>query len=287
MLSTMRKVCWGLTVACVLLGSPSAMTKKLSLEQHMQIQTKIETDADLSKLPTIRIDSIAAIVPVNDRLDADAAFDRPFAESLKIGMTWYLKQRGVRVVASGEDLRLTGTIENYDGSKGWGHWGVDITLGFKVHEGGKVAPALSLRSLLKYGDPDTVREQEEGKYKDQEIAVDFKEVLFTRIGVDLCEKLIDALKEREASSASSSPHGSAGAERPGSISIDATVPNAEIRVDDQLVGTTPVTSLPLREGHHVIDVSKKGYKPWRRDVVILPGGGTRLVAELESESGTQ
>jgi hypothetical protein len=263
------------------------MSKKLSLEQHMQIQTKIETDPDLSRLPSIRIDSIAAIVPVNDRLDADSAFDQPFTESLKTGMTWYLKQRGVRVVASGEDLRLTGTIENYDGSKGWGHWGVDITLGFKVHEGGKVAPALSLRSLLKYGDPYTVRGQEEEKYKDQEIVLDFKQVLFTRIGVDLCEKLIDALKEREESSASSSPRGSAGAERPGSISIDATVPNAEIRVDDQLVGTTPVTSLPLPEGHHMIDVIKKGYKPWRRDVVIIPGGGTRLVAELEPESGTQ
>src|SRR6267142_328277 len=103
MLSIMRKVCWGLTVACVLLASPRAMTKKLSLEQHMQIQTKIETDTDLSTLPTIRIDSIAAIVPVNDRLDADSAFDQPFAESLKTGMTWYLKQRGVRVVASGEE----------------------------------------------------------------------------------------------------------------------------------------------------------------------------------------
>jgi hypothetical protein len=263
------------------------MTKKLSLEQHMQIQTKIETDPDLNKLPTIRIDSITAIVPVNDRLDADSAFDRPFAESLQTGMTWYLKQRGLRVVASGERLRLTGTIENYDGSRGWGHWGVDMTLGFKVHEGGEVAPALSLRSLLKYGDPGTVREQEEEKYKDQEIVLDFKEVLFTRMGVDLCEKLIDALKEREASSSSSSPHKSAEAERPGSVSIDATVPNAEIRVDDQLVGTTPVTGLPLPSGHHIIDVSKKGYKPWRRDLMILPGGGTRLVAELEPESGTQ
>jgi PEGA domain-containing protein len=282
MTSVGRILCRGAIIVSALLSSAQAVLANLPMERHMQIQMKIQNDPDLAKLPSIRIDTILANVTVDDRLNADTAFDKPFVDALKQGMTWYLTQRGMRVVTSGEDLRLAGTIESYEGFKGWGHWGVDVTLGFKIIKGDERLPSLSLRSFLKYSSDDEVRVQEAPKYEEQKLFVSFQEVLFTRIGADLCEKLIDSLKEGETKAAPTAP-GPAGTSARGSISIDANVPNAEVRVDDQLIGTVPLANLPLPEGHHLIEVSKKGYGAWKKDVLILAGAASHLVAELDSE----
>ena len=275
--------CAAIAVPVLLMFARTAAAN-LPMEQHMQIQARIQKDPDLARLPTIRIDSMLAAVPVDDRLNADEAFDRPFAEALKQGMSWYLGQRGLRVVTAGEDLRLAGTIERYEGFKGWGHWGVEITLGLKVFRGMERLPSLSLRSLLKYADDDEVVDGEQPKYKAQGQRVSFGEVLFTRIGVDLCEKLIDALKEREGQLGAS---GTAGGVTPphGTISINATIADAEVRIDNLLVGRTPLADLPLPEGRHTVEVRKKGFKPWKEDVLVLAGVAGRVVAELEPESG--
>ncbi len=273
----------GTIVASALLFSGHTVLANLAMERHMQIQAKAQKDADLARLPSMRIDTILTAVPVDDRLNADAAFDRPFTEALQQGMTWYLAQRGMRVVPTGEDLRLVGTIERYEGFKGWGHWGVEITLGFKVFRGGERLPSISLHSLLKYSDNDEVQDQEQPKYEGQGLSVSFREVLFTRIGVDLCEKLIDGLKEREAQLAAPAPTGAATTAR-GSISIDATAPNAEVRIDGQLVGTVPLVNVPPPAGEHSIEVSKKGFKIWKEEVLILAGAASHLVAELEPDS---
>lgn len=249
----------------------------------MQIEAKIQRDPDLARLPSIRIDSILASVPLDDRLNPDAAFDRPFTEALQQGMSWYLAQRGLRVVTEGEELRLAGTVEKYEGFKGWGHWGVDVTLGFKMFRGTERLPSMPLHSLLKYSDDGDVEDQEQPKYKGQDLSVSFSEVLFTRIGIDLCEKLIDSLKEREAQLTTSAIAGSVTAPR-GTISIDASIPNAEVRVDGQLVGTVPLVDVPLAEGHHSIEVRKRGFKAWKEDVLIIGGARTRLVADLEANS---
>ncbi len=278
-----RTLCRGTISVSALLFFAQAALANFPMERHLQIQMKIQNDPDLAKLPSIRIDTILANVPVDDRLNADTAFDKPFVDALKQGMTWYLTQRGMRVVASGEDLRLAGTIESYEGFKGWGHWGLDVTLGFKIFQGGERAPSLSLRSFLKYSSDDEVRRQEAPKYEEQGLSVSFQEVLFTRIGADLSEKLIDDLKENERRVAPTAPGPAAPSVR-GSISIDANVPNAEVRVDDQLIGTVPLANLPLPEGHHSIEVSKKGYGSWKKDVLIIAGAASHLVAELEPEA---
>src|SRR5207245_5155542 len=154
---------------------------------------------------------------------------------------------------------------------------------FKVFRGTERLPSLTLHSLLKYSDDDEVEDQERPKYRDQGLRVSFGEVLFTRIGVDLCEKLIDGFKEREAQLIAPVVTGTASTTR-GSISIDATSPNAEVRVDGQLVGTVPLIDLPLPEGHHSIEVRKKGFKTWKEDLLILAGASSSLVAMIDTES---
>jgi len=171
-----------------------------TMKTHMAIVGEIRKDPDLAPLPSLQIDPILAAVPVDDRMNADKAFDQPFVQELREGMSWYLAQRGLRVVESGADLRLAGTIESYEGWKGWGHWGVDLKLQVKLFRGSDLVLTESLRSFLKYSDDEDVEDEEKPKYKAHHLSsASFAEILFTRVGVDLSEKLISLLKERSKS----------------------------------------------------------------------------------------
>jgi len=63
-----------------------------------------------------------------------------------------------------------------------------------------------------------------------------------------------------------------------SIAVDASVPNCDIEVDGNFMGSTPST-LNLAAGKHVIVVKKARYQDWSRSMMV--GGGTvRLNAEM-------
>jgi hypothetical protein len=259
----------------------SAAAARMSVTSHLEIQTQPQTDPDLARLPTVHLDTIVSSVPVDDRLNADAAFDKPFTESLREGLTWYLARRGLRITESGEDVRVAGTIDRYEGFKGWGHWGVDVVLVLRLYEGEKPLGPITLHSLMKYSDDEEVEDEVKPKYKERGRSISFPEILFTRVTADLAEKLIVELKERGAGPALAAR--AATDQGTGLVSIDASVPNAEVAVDGHLVGTTPLQSIPLPAGDHVIEVTKKGFKAWRRDIRVLRGESSRLVAELEAD----
>jgi hypothetical protein len=64
------------------------------------------------------------------------------------------------------------------------------------------------------------------------------------------------------------------------VSVDATVPNCDIEADGAFAGNTP-SQLSLPPGTHKIKVSKKGYQPWEK-TVLVSGAGVHIQAELEA-----
>jgi hypothetical protein len=66
----------------------------------------------------------------------------------------------------------------------------------------------------------------------------------------------------------------------GAILASANVPKAELRVDGELVGLTPMTR-PARPGRHRVQVSKPGYEPTEpRWVDVAPGQSVTVTFDL-------
>ena len=261
-----------------------ATYSRLPVTQHMQILiTEALKDPDLGRLPSIRIDALVAAVPVDDRIEADETFDRPFVEALREGMSWYMSERGLRVVEEGEDLRLLATIMAYEGDKGWWEWGVDMTLAIRLRRESGEPIIGELRSALMYEDPNKVRNEFKKKYKAQGLYLRyFREILLTQIAIDLSEKLITLIVERvEHPAHSFTPASKPTSEGQGVITIDSSVANAEVLMDGVLIGTTPIRDARLPAGLHVIEIRKRGFEPWKRNVLIITGGSSNLVAELD------
>ena len=81
----------------------------------------------------------------------------------------------------------------------------------KLFRGSDLVLTESLRSFLKYSDDEDVEDEEKPKYKAHHLGkASFDEILFTRVGTELSEKLITLLKER-ARSLSSTPAAAPGA----------------------------------------------------------------------------
>ena len=62
------------------------------------------------------------------------------------------------------------------------------------------------------------------------------------------------------------------------ISVDASVPNCDIEVDGNFVGSTPST-INLAPGKHEIVVKKTGYQAWSRTLMVS-SGTVRLSADM-------
>jgi len=57
---------------------------------------------------------------------------------------------------------------------------------------------------------------------------------------------------------------------------------ADIEVDGAFLGSTPA-DLPLALGQRTVIISKKGFKPYQRTILVLSGGAQRIAADLQSE----
>ena len=67
----------------------------------------------------------------------------------------------------------------------------------------------------------------------------------------------------------------------GEVAVSSNVPNAEVLVDGKFMGNAPLASLKLPSGTHAFEVTAKGYAPWRRQLTVVQGSATRVMAQLE------
>jgi hypothetical protein len=66
-----------------------------------------------------------------------------------------------------------------------------------------------------------------------------------------------------------------------SITVESTVPGADIEVDGNFVGSTP-SKVDATPGSHAITVKKRGYQNWTRTMNVS-GAGAKVNAELERQ----
>jgi hypothetical protein len=67
-----------------------------------------------------------------------------------------------------------------------------------------------------------------------------------------------------------------------SLSVESSVPGADIEIDGSFVGSTPST-LSVAPGQHTVTVKKKGYEDWSRSMNVA-GNSVHLTAELTTKA---
>ena len=67
-----------------------------------------------------------------------------------------------------------------------------------------------------------------------------------------------------------------------SLSVDSSVPGADIEIDGSFVGSTPST-LSVAPGQHTVTVKKKGYEDWTRAMNVA-GNSVHLNADMTAKS---
>lgn len=83
--------------------------------------------------------------------------------------------------------------------------------------------------------------------------------------------------EHDATSHTATP---AATTQKGLLKVDASREHAEVSIDGNLLGTTPL-EIKLAPGPHHVVLKKHGFQDWTREVEVLEGGKQALWADLE------
>ena len=69
--------------------------------------------------------------------------------------------------------------------------------------------------------------------------------------------------------------------RDAEVSIESSVPNAEVYVDEKFVGNAPLPKFRMTVGEHNIEIRATGYESWKRRISVTSNADSRVVAELQ------
>jgi hypothetical protein len=73
----------------------------------------------------------------------------------------------------------------------------------------------------------------------------------------------------------------------GTIVVSSDVDDAEVYLDGNLIGTTPLVQNDVVEGLHVVEVRKSPAMPWKQTVQVEAGKQTKVKGELKATIGGQ
>ena len=76
-------------------------------------------------------------------------------------------------------------------------------------------------------------------------------------------------------------HATAPTNSTGSLQVASRPAGAQVFVDDNLIGTTPLLLSDVAAGPRSLRIELSGYKTWMRSVVIEPSARSRVSASLE------
>jgi len=89
-----------------------------------------------------------------------------------------------------------------------------------------------------------------------------------------------ARAERPAAATAPAPAAPAGVEvvpEAGSLRIETDVPNAQVFLDRQFIGTAPVTAANVKPGPHQLNVSAEGFEGIARSIDVEPGSKDLMI----------
>ena len=76
-------------------------------------------------------------------------------------------------------------------------------------------------------------------------------------------------------------HATAATNSPGSLQVLSRPTGAQVYVDDNLIGTTPMLLSNVAAGSRRLRIELSGYKIWTTSVQIEPSARSRVSARLE------
>jgi hypothetical protein len=72
---------------------------------------------------------------------------------------------------------------------------------------------------------------------------------------------------------------------PANLLVNAT-PWGQLFVDGALIGNTPKANIPLTPGRHLVRITREGYEPFERELVVKPGEVVRLTRVVLQPRGS-
>jgi hypothetical protein len=169
-----------------------------------------------------------------------------------------------------------------------------VTLRTRLYQDKRVLATESMQALVLYRFQIDAENQARPNYRKQGLKPPAAEqILFARIGLDLGGKLIAMLKKGAPTDLSAPPAMRASSDdagialvrrtlERGVLTIESSVDHAEVFLDGQLVGTTPLIDLSLSAGPHTLEIRSSGFQPWKRQIHVIERAASRFFAELES-----
>lgn len=67
------------------------------------------------------------------------------------------------------------------------------------------------------------------------------------------------------------------------VGIRTTPAGAEVYIDGEFVGTSPLEEFHLNAGKHTLEIRKQDFQSWSKTLSVLPGSPTRVAVDLEQE----
>ena len=69
----------------------------------------------------------------------------------------------------------------------------------------------------------------------------------------------------------------------GTVKFDSAPQQAEVLIEGNLIGFTPTSDLRFQVGTYSVSIIKRGYKPWKRRIMVIQDSSIVINPQLEQE----